>query len=111
MSEDVQRAIDMTGSTAETLGEALDQWENERGALSQLMDENLAMEITFRRYEIVVALADTLINTLEASAQMFITQAHRNKIQQFREQLQKLGPHRTHGKLMIEDAKEHKRKE
>lgn len=85
-----ERAILLTGGTAADLNQSLDQWENEREALAQLYDENQALLISFRRYDLVMILAEKIINGLELDAAMFITQKSRDKIQQFREQLKLL---------------------
>jgi len=101
---DEQRAITMTGDSAETLADALDQWENERAALAELFDENQALTISFRRYDITMTLAEKLITALEMDAAMFITQKTRDKIEQFREQMRALEKRRAADRQNVVDA-------
>lgn len=99
-----ERAIEMTGGSAATLAEALDQWEAEREALSQLFDENAALTISFRRYDLSMTLAENIINTIEQDAAMFITQKTRDKIAKFRDQMSQLEERRAHDRITTADA-------
>ena len=99
-----ERAISITGGCAESLAEALDQWEAERVALAELFDENQAFTISFRKYDITMTLALNLINALEVDAQMFISQKTRDKIEQFRKQMQELEARRAADRQNIVDA-------
>ena len=107
---DEQRAITMTGDSAETLADALDQWENERAALAELFDENQALTISFRRYDLTMELAEKLITALELEAGMFIKQKTRDKIEQFREQMQELEKRRAADRQNVVDANERRNK-
>ena len=100
---DTERAIEISGA-AETLAEALDQWENEREALRELFDENQALAISFRQYDLTITLADKLINALELEAGMFIAQKTRDKIMQFREQVKELEARRAADRQNVIDA-------
>jgi hypothetical protein len=99
-----QRAVDMTDGNAADLGEAIDQWENERQALADLFDENQALTLSFRRYHITMSLAEAVIRLLEAEAGMFITQTARNKIKEFHEQLGKLRKFIAQDMSIVADA-------
>ena len=101
---DITRAIEFTGGSAATLSESLDQWEAERQALAELYDENQALTISIRQMMLTMTLAEKVITTLETEAAMFITQPSRNKIEQFREQMQKLNERITHSKMLVADA-------
>jgi len=98
------RAIEITGGSAETLSEALDQWEAEREALGQLFDENQGFTISFHKYDITMELAEKLINALELDVAMFISQKTRDKIKQFREQMQELEARRAADRQNVVDA-------
>ena len=95
------RAIELTGGSADTLAEALDQWEREREALAELFDENQALSISFRLYDITMTLAEQIINVVEIDAQMFMTQKSRDKIAKFREQLQILQKRRANDREIV----------
>ena len=105
-TSNMERAIDMTGGSADTLAEALDQWEREREALVELFDENEAFTISFRIYDLTMTLAEKIINTVEIDAAMFMTQKSRDKIAQFREQHQKAENAIVQSKLLIDHALE-----
>jgi len=105
---DTERAIEITGGSAESLAEALDQWEAERIALAELFDENQAFAICFRQYDLTMTLAEKLINALELDAAMFISQKTRDQIAKFREQLQNTKNRRAHCLQMVVDANERK---
>jgi hypothetical protein len=100
--KDEERAIEMTGGTAANLEESLDQWENEREIISQLHDENQAYSIAFRRFDVAMILASKVLDVVEREAGMFITSKIRDKIQQFRKQVEKLQTVRT----LAQDVKE-----
>ena len=104
MNADEARAIELTGGSADTLAEALDQWENERQALQELFDENQALTISFRTYDITMTLAEQIINAVEIDAQMFMTQKSRDKIAQFRKQIKELEARRNHSREMVTDS-------
>lgn len=106
MSELETRAIELTGSSARDLAEALDQWENERQALVELYDENQALTIAFRRCDLSMTLAEQVIAVIEKDAGMFITQPTRDKIRQFRRQIQKLQSHRAQGREIVVNSAE-----
>jgi len=101
---DTTRAIEFTGGSAATLSESLDQWEAERQALAELYDENQALTISIRQMMLTMTLAEKIITSLETEAAMFITQPSRNKIEQFREQMQKLNERIAHSKMIVADA-------
>jgi len=100
---DEARALEMAGE-AETLAEALDQWEGEREALAELFDENEALTISFQQYDITITLAEKMINAVEVDAQMFITQKTRDKIEEFREQVQQLEKRREADRQNVIDS-------
>ena len=100
------RAIELTGGSVDTLAEALDQWEREREALSELFDEHQAWTIINRRLRLLMTLAVAIINTVEIDAAMFMTQKTRNKIAQFREQHQKAENAIVQSKLLIDHTLE-----
>ena len=104
MNTDEERAIELTGGSVDTLAEALDQWENERQALAELFDENQALTISFRIYDTTMKLAEGIINIVEIDAQMFMSQKTRDKIAQFREQVQKLEARREACREIVADA-------
>jgi len=103
-TSNMERAIDMTGGSADTLAEALDQWEREREALVELFDENEAFTISFRIYDLTMTLAEKIINTVEIDAAMFMTQKSRDKIAQFRKQVQDLQARRANDREIVVDA-------
>lgn len=84
---DEERAIEITGGSARSLEEALDQWEAERQALAELYDENQSLVISFRHFDVAAAIAEQIIAAVELDASMFIKPATREKIEQFREQI------------------------
>lgn len=85
-----QRAIEFTGGTAESLSDALDQWENERQAMADLYDENQAYNIRNRKLWLCLQLADKAIAAVETDAGMFITTKARAVIQKFRDHFSNL---------------------
>ena len=101
----IERAIELTGGSVDTLAEALDQWEREREALAELFDENQALSISFRLYDITMTLAEQIINVVEIDAAMFISQKSRDKIAQFRKQVQDLEKRRTHSREIVTSSK------
>lgn len=109
MKEQHRRAISFTGGEAKTLTEALDQWENERQALAELYDENQALILSFRQYDVTMTLAANLIDILEIDAQMFITEKTRDKIAQFREHLTRLEKRRAQSREIVTEHVERRR--
>ncbi len=51
-------AILLTGGSAESLLEAIEQWERERQALAETFDENQALCISFRQFDIAMSIAE-----------------------------------------------------
>ena len=100
----IERAIELTGGSVDTLAEAIDQWEREREALAELFDENQALSISFRLYDITMTLAEQIINVVEIDAAMFISQKSRDKIAQFRKQVQDLQARRANDREIVVDA-------
>lgn len=97
-------ANEMTGGNTSDPVEAFEQWRAEREALLEIHDENQAFTLAFRRYKLTMSLASRLIETLENEAGMFITQDTREKIEQFREQMQKLESLSVLGSLIVDHA-------
>jgi len=106
VNADEARAIELTGGSADTLTEALDQWEREREALAELFEENQALTIINRRLRLVMNLAMKIIDTMESETQMFITEKTRRKIEQFREQHDKAENAIVQSRLLIDHALE-----
>jgi hypothetical protein len=98
------RLDELTGGNTTDINEALDQWENEREALSQFADENQALEIYTRRLNLTLGLAEKAISLLESEAGMFISQKTRDRMQQFREQLGKTRNAATQSKMILDNA-------
>jgi len=98
----------MTGGHTEDPKEAFEQWEAERQALAELFDDNQALTISVRRYQVTLALAEKAINAVEKDAAMFITQLSRNSITQFREQMRKIANLIANDKLIIAETNEHR---
>jgi hypothetical protein len=101
---DTERAIEITGGSAETLSEALDQWENERQALGELFDENQALTISFRQYDITMKFATQIMETVENEAAMFLTEKTRAKIATFHFQMQELEKRRAADRQNVTDS-------
>jgi hypothetical protein len=98
------RLEELTGGAAADLDEALDQWEQEREALSQFADQNQALEIYNRRLRLTLDMAEKSVALLETEAGMFISSKTRDKIQQFREQLDKTRNAAVQSKMMLDQA-------
>jgi len=102
---DTARALEIAGE-AQTLAEALDQWELERQAMGELFDENQALTISFRQYDLSIDLAERIVTAIEKDAGMFITQGTRDKITQFRKQIEDLAKRRAADRQNVTDANE-----
>lgn len=104
-------AIELTGGSAENIAEAIEQWKNERLALAEFADENQALTISFRQFDIAMTIAEQLIASIEKDAGMFITQAARDKIEQFRTQVKLLENRRAFCRQINADATARRNKE
>ena len=94
----------MTGGMSNDVFEAFDMWEKERQALGELFDDNQALTISVRRYQVTLALAEKAIAAVEKDAAMFVTEKSRNAIEQFREQMQKIENLIANDKMIVADA-------
>ena len=97
------RALEIAGE-AETLSEALDQWELERETIADLYDENQALGILHRQLDLALTLAGNIIDQVETEAAMFLTQPTRNKIEQFRSLIKNEEKRRAEVKQLIAEA-------
>jgi hypothetical protein len=102
---DIDRALELAGE-AKTLAEALDQWEREREAIADLMDENQALVIHHMQLTVALAEAADVVEQVEKEASMFLTQKTRNRIQQYRNLLNEQEKRRAEVKQLIADRKE-----
>ena len=106
MNTDEERAIELTGGSADTLTEALDQWEREREALAELFDENQALSILLRQLDTAVTMAQSIVDQVEKDAALFITQKTRDKIEKFRSLIQNEQKRREQVRQYLLDALE-----
>src|SRR3990172_2385387 len=88
-SELQARALSITGHTSD-LGEALDEFEKVKEAVSELFDANQALAILNRRLKLTLDYANQTIAIIEGDAAMFITPKGRQWIEKYRDQYGKL---------------------
>ena len=88
---------------------AFKQWEEERQALAEIADENKALHISFRQYDASMKLAEQIIGIIEKESSMFITQATREKIAEFRKHLAYIEPRRAADRQTITESIERRR--
>lgn len=81
-------AVEMTGDPAANPITAFAQWQNERDAMAELYNENEDLKKRNRTLTVALALAEKAIERAEHDAAMFITQATRDIIQKFRNQIE-----------------------
>ncbi len=103
------RALEISGS-AETLTEALDQWELEREVTAELFDENQALGILLRQLDTAITMAESIVRQIEKDAGMFITQPTRDKIEKFRALIKNEEQRRAAVRQMIAEATERRNK-
>jgi hypothetical protein len=103
MTTDTERALEIAGE-AKTLAEALDQWEREREAIAELFDENQALAISFRQYDLTMGLAEQIVGLMEREAAMFITENTRSKIAAFYHQMRELEKRRAADRQNVVDS-------
>jgi hypothetical protein len=96
---DQERIDDLTGGSARSLREALEQWDNERAALAALHDENTALSLYFRRMGFLIDLMAKVVFQMENDIPLFMTPAVRKAVDNYKDQLNALKP-------ALEDAKE-----
>lgn len=77
------RLFEITGDT-EDIETALDQWQQERQAMSELFYENEKLIKLDAKTKLVIAQAIAAINKMELDANMFIKPATRAKVETFR---------------------------
>lgn len=80
---DQERIAQLTGGDTDELSPALDQWEQERAALTALYDETQALEIYMNRTKILISSYKQIIKQMNAEAGLFLTQRTRDKIDSF----------------------------
>jgi hypothetical protein len=83
-------SIDMTGEPDANPITAFAQWTREREAMAELYSENEGLKILNRRLLLTLTLAEKAVARSEKDAMMFITQAGRDTIQKFREQVKQI---------------------
>ncbi len=94
------RILEITGHTTD-IDEALDQWELEKQTLADLFDENQALVLSFRRYDVAMKIAERIIREVESDAAMFITSRTRDRIETFRQQMSLLENYRAADRELV----------
>lgn len=105
MTTQAERIFEIKGHTSD-IGEALDEMENLKEAVSELHDHNQALEILNRRLILTIGYASQVIEIVEADAGLFITPKARGWIEKFREQYAKLNGARLQSRMITGKVKE-----
>lgn len=96
-------AFDMTGGNTDNPTNAFSQWQEERQGMREIHDQNEALKISSRRLVITLEIAERAINAMEADAGMFVRDATRKIVAQFREQMRKAKTSITISKEIIDE--------
>ena len=66
----IDQLLELSG--AESVDEMLEQWESERGALSELADKNTALQLLNRALREALRTAESLVELLELEGGLFL---------------------------------------